>query len=76
MREVEICSVCGDDITNDDLVFHVKQKHPGKSGFYTDWEEVVVRVDKIPHEAEYKDVWIPNIVQVLTGYKCACGATK
>ena len=74
MREHEICSSCGADLTGTDASAHVYQhmiNGDDKGGWYTEWREDVTGYQTVHHDA------VTHIETVTTGYRCStCGATK
>lgn len=85
LDERMICSGCGADITDwseDQRDSHAEQHlfAGEKSGWYSDFIQIQIGMIAVEHPAEYgtryvvdKPAWTE---QVLTGYKCSCGASK
>ena len=73
------CNGCGLDIT-DCVTEHTKSQMLAGNfacGGYTDKPvKTQIGTKIVEHPAEYKDVWVSNIVKEVDYYKCSCGATK
>lgn len=71
-EEKSICNVCGADITGNTTAHTKAHALAGEGGGYH--SEFVFH----PEQGHYEDVLVSNAwdEQVLTGYKCSCGATK
>ena len=84
MREHEICSSCGADLTGTDASAHVYQhmiNGDDKGGWHSEWREVVTGYNTVHHDAVYETRYVVDspatTKQELTGYKCSgCGKTK
>ena len=84
MREYEICSSCGADLTGTDASVHVYQhviNGDDKGGWHSEWRETVVGYNTVHHDAVYETRYVVDspatTKQELTGYKCSsCGKTK
>ena len=84
MREHEICSSCGADLTGTDASAHVYQhmiNGDDKGGWHSEWRETVVGYKTVHHDAVYETRYVVDspatTKQELTGYKCSgCGKTK
>lgn len=84
MREHEICSSCGADLTGTDASAHVYQhmiNGDDKGGWHSEWRETVVGYNTVHHDAVYETRYVVDspatTKQELTGYKCSsCGKTK
>ena len=74
MREHEICSSCGADLTGTDASAHVYQhmiNGDDKGGWHSEWREEVTGHQTVHHDA------MTHTETVITGYRCStCGATK
>ena len=74
MREHEICSSCGADLTGTDASAHVYQhmiNGDDKGGWHSEWREEVTGYQTVHHDA------VTHTETVNNGYKCSiCGATK
>lgn len=74
MREHEICSSCGTDLTGTDASAHVYQhmiNGDDKGGWHSEWREEVTGYQTVHHDA------VTHTETVITGYRCStCGATK
>lgn len=74
MREHEICSSCGADLTGTDASAHVYQhmiNGDDKGGWHSEWHEEVTGYQTVHHDA------VTHTETVITGYRCStCGATK
>ena len=74
MREHEICSSCGADLTGTDASSHVYQhmiNGDDKGGWHSEWREEVTGYQTVHHDA------VTHTETVTTGYRCStCGATK
>ena len=74
MREHEICSSCGADLTGTDISAHVKNHvmiGDDKGGWYTEWREEVTGYQTVHHDA------VTHTETVTIGYRCStCGASK
>ena len=74
MREHEICSSCGADLTGTDASAHVYQhmiNGDDKGGWHSEWREEVTGYQTVHHDA------VTHTETVITGYRCStCGATK
>ena len=74
MREHEICSSCGADLTGTNASAHVYQhmiNGDDKGGWHSEWREEVTGYQTVHHDAETHTETVNN------GYKCSiCGATK
>lgn len=74
MREHEICSSCGADLTGTDASAHVYQhmiNGDDKGGWHSEWREEVTGYQTVHHDA------VTHTETVTTGYRCStCGATK
>ena len=74
MREHEICSSCGADLTGTDASVHIYQhviNGDDKGGWHSEWREEVTGYQTVHHDA------VTHTETVITGYRCStCGATK
>ena len=74
MREHEICSSCGADLTGTDASAHVYQHMincDDKGGWHSEWREEVTGYQTVHHDA------VTHTETVTTGYRCStCGASK
>lgn len=74
MREHEICSSCGADLTGTDISAHVKNHvmiGDDKGGWYSEWREEVTGYQTVHHDA------VTHTETVTIGYRClTCGASK
>lgn len=74
MREHEICSSCGADLTGTDSSAHIYQhmiNGDDKGGWHSEWREEVTGYQTVHHDA------VTHTETVITGYRCStCGATK
>ena len=74
MREHEICSSCGADLTGTDASAHVYQhmiNGDDKGGWHSEWREEVTGYQTVHHDA------VTHTETVITGYRCStCGAKK
>ena len=74
MREHEICSSCGADLTGTDASAHVYQhmiNGDDKGGWHSEWREEVTGYQTVHHDA------VTHTETVTTGYRCStCSATK
>ena len=74
MREHEICSSCGADLTGTDISAHVKNHvmiGDDKGGWYSEWREEVTGYQTVHHDA------VTHTETVTIGYRCStCGASK
>lgn len=74
MRELEICSSCGADLTGTDASAHVYQhmiNGDDKGGWHSEWREEVTGYQTVHHDA------VTHTETVTTGYRCStCGAKK
>ena len=74
MREHEICSSCGADLTGTDASAHVYQhmiNGDDKGGWHSEWREEVTVYQTVHHDA------VTHTETVTTGYRCSsCGKTK
>lgn len=74
MREHEICSSCGADLTGTDASVHVYQhiiNGDDKGGWHSEWREEVTGYQTVHHDA------VTHTETVTTGYRCStCGASK
>lgn len=74
MREHEICSSCGADLTGTDASAHVYQhmiNGDDKGGWHSEWREEVTGYQTVHHDA------VTHTETVTTGYRCStCGVTK
>lgn len=74
MREHEICSSCGADLTGTYASAHVYQhmiNGDDKGGWHSEWREEVTGYQTVHHDA------VTHTETVITGYRCStCGATK
>lgn len=74
MREHEICSSCGADLTGTDASAHVYQhmiNGDDKGGWHSEWREEVTGYQTVHHDA------VTHAETVTTGYRCStCGASK
>lgn len=74
MRELEICSSCGADLTGTDASAHVYQhmiNGDDKGGWHSEWREEVTGYQTVHHDA------VTHTETVTTGYRCStCGASK
>ena len=74
MKEHEICSSCGADLTGTDASAHVYQhmiNGDDKGGWHSEWREEVTGYQTVHHDA------VTHSETVTTGYRCStCGATK
>lgn len=74
MREHEICSSCGADLTGTDAAPHVFQhmiNGDDKGGWHSEWREEVTGYQTVHHDA------VTHTETVTTGYRCStCGASK
>ena len=73
----QVCSACGAYYdTTDEVAMHILWDHDGAAAY----SSKKIQVDTIHHDAVTKEVWVVDQAaydeQVLTGYRCACGATK
>lgn len=77
---IERCSTCKADITGITSQHMKEHMLKGeKGGRYTDYEQRQTGTKTIEHPAEYKDQWIIDKEaweEIVTIYKCSCGATK
>jgi hypothetical protein len=86
MRSHDICSACGEDLTNfgDDALSDHMYNHMingEKGGYFTKWSEDTIGYKTVHHEAVYETRYVVDspatTKQELTGYKCSgCGKTK
>ena len=84
MREHEICSSCGADLTGTDASAHVYQhmiNGDDKGGWHSEWREVVTGYNTVHHDAVYETRYVVDspatTKQELAGYKCSsCGKTR
>ena len=84
MKEHDICSSCGADLTGTDISSHVYQhmiNGDDKGGHYTEWRETVVGYKTVHHDAVYETRYVVDspatTKQELVGYKCSsCGKMK
>ncbi|MBS6454482.1 MAG: hypothetical protein KH376_01865 [Holdemanella biformis] len=74
MREHEICSSCGADLTGTDTSAHIYQhmiNGDDKGGWHSEWREEVTGYQTVHHDA------VTHTETVTTGYRCStCGASK
>lgn len=74
MRELEICSSCGADLTGTNAAAHVYQhmiNGDDKGGWHSEWREEVTGYQTVHHDA------VTHTETVTTGYRCStCGASK
>ena len=74
MREHEICSSCGADLTGTDASVHIYQhmiNDDYKGGWHSEWREEVTGYQTVHHDA------VTHTETVTTGYRCStCGASK
>lgn len=74
MREHEICSSCGADLTGTDASAHIYQhmiNGDDKGGWHSEWREEVTGYQTVHHDA------VTHTETVTTGYRCStCGAKK
>ena len=74
MREHEICSSCGADLTGTDASAHIYQhmiNGDDKGGWHSEWREEVTGYQTVHHDA------VTHTETVTTGYRCStCGASK
>ena len=74
MREHEICSSCGADLTGTDASVHIYQhmiNGDDKGGWHSELREEVTGYQTVHHDA------VTHTETVITGYRCStCGATK
>ena len=74
MREHEICSSCGADLTGTDASVHIYQhmiNGDDKGGWHSEWREEVTGYQTVHHDA------VTHTETVTTGYRCStCGASK
>lgn len=76
------CNGCGIVLTsNEHITEHTKSQgllgNFACGGYTTRQEKTQNGVKVVEHPAEYKDVWVPNMVKEVDYYKCSgCGATK
>lgn len=74
MREHEICSSCGADLTGTDASAHVYQhmiNGDDKGGWHSEWREEVTGYQTVHHDA------VTHTETVTTGYRYStCGASK
>lgn len=72
-----ICDGCGQDFGSGANAKVAAGKHCAKDSsdecekYHSEQREV-----SIHHDAEYKNVWVENIVQEPDGFECSCGARK
>lgn len=75
-----ICKGCGHVMfTEADITAHTRPAMLAGNTKCGTWKSGYVDVEvteTVEHPAEYADQWVPVIENVLTGYKCSCGATK
>lgn len=85
MRSHDICSACGEDLTNfgDDALSDHMYNHMingEKGGHFTKWSEDTIGYKTVHHEAVYETRYVVDspatTKQELVGYKCSCGKTK
>lgn len=72
-----VCSACGASfVSPTEVGDHIIFEHNGAAAY----SNQKVQVDTIHHEAVTQEVWVVDQAaydeQVITGYKCSCGATK
>ena len=79
---IEVCDNCGADCTSDP-VGHNKEhmlNGTGKYGWHTEYVQKQTGTETIIHPAEYTTKWVVDSPawseEVVTGYKCECGAKK
>ena len=74
MREYEICSSCGADLTGTVASVHIYQhmiNGDDKGGWHSEFHEEVTGYQTVHHDA------VTHTETVITGYRCStCGATK
>ena len=74
MREHEICSSCGADLTGTNASAHIYQHMiigDDKGGWHSEWREEVTGYQTVHHDA------VTHTETVTTGYRCStCGASK
>lgn len=74
MREHEICSSCGADLTGTNASVHIYQhmiNGDDKGGWHSEWSEEVTGYQTVHHDA------VTHTETVTTGYRCStCGASK
>ena len=71
-----VCSACGATFADDSIGIHIIEAHSGLASYSVQ----KVQVDTIHHDAVTQQVWVVDQAaydeQVITGYRCSCGATK
>ena len=77
-KEMNVCSACGATfVSPDDMAIHIIVEHSDTGASYSNQK---VQVDTIHHDAVIQQVWVVDQAaydeQVITGYRCSCGATK
>lgn len=77
-KEMNVCSACGATyVSPDDMAVHIIMEHPDTGASYSNQR---IQVDTIHHDTVTQEVWVLDQAaydeQVITGYRCDCGATK
>ena len=72
-----ICSACGASfVSEEEVSVHILLEHQGMASY----SNQRVQTDTIHHDAVTEQVWVVDAAaweeQVMTGYRCACGATQ
>lgn len=72
-----ICSACGASfVSEEEVSIHILLEHQGMASY----SNQRVQTDTIHHDAVTEQVWVVDAAaweeQVVTGYRCACGATQ
>lgn len=77
-KEMNVCSACGATyVSPDDMAVHIIVEHPDTGASYSNQR---IQVDTIHHDGVTQEVWVVDQAaydeQVITGYRCDCGAIK
>lgn len=72
-----VCSACGGDFGSPtEVSIHILEAHGGLASYSAQ----KVQVDTIHHEAVTQEIWVVDQAawdeQVVTGYRCSCGAER
>ena len=72
-----ICGACGASfVSEEEVSIHILLEHQGMASY----SNQRVQTDTIHHDAVTEQVWVVDAAaweeQVMTGYRCACGATQ
>lgn len=82
-RATYICHGCGEDIY--ELIINGMDTAHAKTHMLNgenagwgkgDMIKIQTGTEIVEHPAEYKEVWVEQMVEEIAGYKCSCGATK